>query len=118
MGKMTDEAKENIATGQKAMRVVDTYLTFIDQRKPGRRVDRDLLEMRIKDEKNLAHKVILIAQMHEAIRREDERLKEQEWEDEFVKYAPWFSDQHNITYAVWREMGVSAKILSKAGITA
>ena len=90
----------------------------MDQKKPGRRIDRALLEMKAKDEKNLAHKVILIAQIHEALRREDEALKEQAWEDEFVKYVPWFSEQHNITYAVWREMGVSAKVLSKAGITA
>ena len=110
VGSMTPEAKENMAMGMRAMRAVDAYLTLIDQRKPGRKVDRAALEEKAKAETNLAHKVILIAQIHEAIR-------EQEWEDEFVKYAPWFSEQHNIQYAVWREMGVKVAVLAKAGIT-
>jgi hypothetical protein len=117
MGKMSDQAKENMAMGMKAMCAVDAYLTYMDQKKPGRRIDRSALEEKAKAETNLAHKVIIIAQIHEAIRREDEALKEAEWEQEFVKYAPWFSEQHGITYAVWREMGVNAKVLSKAGIT-
>ena len=117
VGSMTQEAKENMAMGMKSMRAVDAYLTYMDQKKPGRRIDRSALEEKAKAETNLAHKVIIIAQIHEAIRREDEALKEQEWENEFLKYAPWFSEQHNITYAVWREMGVPTKVLAKAGIT-
>ena len=117
MGKMTDEAKENMAMGMKAMRAVDAYLTYMDTKPRGRKMDRALLEMKAQDETNLAHKVIIIAQIHEAIRREDAAIREAEWEEEFVKYAPWFSQQHNITYAVWREMGVPAAVLSKAGIT-
>jgi len=117
MGKMTDEARENMAMGQKAMRAIDAYLTYTSTKPRGRPMDRAELELKAKDETNLAHKVILIAKIHEALRREDAALKEQEWEDEFVKYAPWFSEQHGITYAVWREMAVPAAVLAKAGIT-
>jgi hypothetical protein len=116
MGKMTDEAKENMAMGMKSMRAVDAYLTYIDQKKPGRKIDRMALEMKAKEEKNLAHKVIIIGQIHEALRREEAAVKEQELEDAFLKYAPWFSEQHSIQYAVWREMGVSPSVLAKAGI--
>ena len=118
-GEMTQQAKENMALGMKAMRAVDAYLVFIDQNKPkGRKIDKEALEAKIKAESNLAHKVILIAQMHEALRREEALTQEVELEDQFVKYAPWFSEQHNITYAVWREMGVQVGVLAKAGITA
>ena len=118
MGKMTDEAKENMVMGQKAMRAVEAYLVFIDQHKPrGRKIDKDKLEQQIANEKRLGHKVILIAQMHEALKREEWLAEEAPLEDAFVKYAPWFSEQHGITYAVWREMGCSVQVLAKAGIT-
>jgi len=117
MGKMTEQARENMAMGQKAMRAVDQYLTYVDTKPRGRPMDRMALERKAQDETNLAHKVILIAQIHEALRREEAALKETEWADEFVKYAPWFSEQHGITYAVWREMGVPAAVLAKCGIT-
>jgi len=116
MGKMTDEAKENMAMGMKAMRAVDAYLTAIDGKKPGRKIDRAALELKARNEKNLAHKAIFISQIHDAIRREEWALKEQELEDAFLKYAPWFSEHHGIQYAVWREMGVSPAVLAKAGI--
>ena len=115
---MTDQAKENMAMGMRAMRAVDAYLNRIDKKPVRRRVDPVALEKKIAAEENLAHKVILIAQMHESIRSAEQAIVDESLEEEFVKYAPWFSQQHNITYAVWREMNVPAKVLSKAGITA
>lgn len=117
MGSMTDEAKENMVMGQRAMRAVDAYLNYLDKKPVRRRVKPADLERKIEAEANLAHKVILIAQMHEAIRSAEQAIVDESIEDEFVKYSPWFSQQHNITYAVWREMGVPSKVLSKAGIT-
>ena len=38
-------------------------------------------------------------------------------EAEFVKAAKGYGERKGITYAVWRETGVSADILAKAGIT-
>ncbi len=117
-GKMTPEAKEAMVLGAKAHRAVDAYLTYIDQHKPrGRKIDKEALEQKAAAETNLARKVIIIAQIHEAIRRDDMRQEEEALEAEFVKYAPGFSESHNIQYAVWREMGVPVSVLSKAGIT-
>ena len=118
MGKMTDRAKENMAMGQKAMKAIDAYLTHIDKNKPrGRKIDKVALALKIDAEHNLARKAILIAQMHEAIRRETSDLEEETLENEFLKYVSWFSEQHGIQYAVWREMGVQVQVLAKAGIT-
>jgi hypothetical protein len=117
-GKMTDEAKEAMVFGAKAHRAVDAYLQYVDQHKlRGRSVNRETLEAKAKAETNLARKVIIIAQIHEAIRREDMRQEEEALEADFIKYAPRFSEQHGIQYAVWREMGVQTQVLAKAGIT-
>jgi hypothetical protein len=118
MGKMTDEAKENMIMGQKAMRAVEAYLVYINQYKTrGRPMSQAALSGKIIEETNLAKKVILIAQMHEAIRRAEWAQKEAELKQEFLKYAPWFSEQHGVTYPAWREIGVSASVLAEAGIT-
>ncbi|MGB1506861.1 MAG: hypothetical protein ACPHDT_15405, partial [Acidimicrobiales bacterium] len=38
-------------------------------------------------------------------------------EDGFVAAAAPYSDRKNISYAAWREVGVSAEVLKRAGIT-
>lgn len=37
--------------------------------------------------------------------------------DAFVKWAPWYSEHKGITYGHWRELGVPADVLGKAGIS-
>ena len=38
-------------------------------------------------------------------------------EDAFVKVARSYSERQGISYTTWREIGVDAAVLSKAGIT-
>jgi hypothetical protein len=38
-------------------------------------------------------------------------------EAEFVKVAQGYSDRQGISYAAWREVGVEASVLKKAGIS-
>jgi hypothetical protein len=38
-------------------------------------------------------------------------------EDEFVSAAKPYSERKSISYAAWRELGVDAAVLKKAGIT-
>jgi hypothetical protein len=38
-------------------------------------------------------------------------------EDDFVKVARSYSDRRGISYAAWREIGVDASVLKKAGLT-
>jgi len=114
---MTDQAKENMQLGAKAMRAIEAYLVYINQYKTrGRPLSSESLENKIADEARLAQKVILIAKLHEAIRREELAQEEEALKKEFVKYAPWFSEQHGVTYPAWREIGVSAFVLAEAGI--
>jgi 1,6-anhydro-N-acetylmuramate kinase len=116
--KPTEAQKERMVLGAKAMRAVDAYLAHINADKPrGRKVDKEALQAKIDAEESLAKKVILISQMHEAIERDQRAEAEAELEEAFLKHVNWFSDQHGITYNAWREIGVPANVLSKAGIT-
>ena len=38
-------------------------------------------------------------------------------EDDFVKVARTYSDRRGISYAAWREIGVDAAVLKRAGLT-
>jgi hypothetical protein len=38
-------------------------------------------------------------------------------ETKFIKVAASFSERNDITFDAWREFGVSAAVLKKAGIT-
>ena len=76
----------------------------------------EVLDERIANEDQLHRKVVLIAERH--------RLANPPPPDpaplveKFVYYVVGFSERNNITYAVWREMGVPAKVLKEAGIPA
>lgn len=111
--------KEKMQLGAKAMRAVDKYLQHINSplKPKGRPVNMATLEAKIREETNLAKKTILIAQMHRAIEWENKQAEGAALEDDFVKHVLWFSEQHNIDYATWREMEVSPAVLKKAGIT-
>ncbi len=113
----TEADKEKMQHGAAAMRAIDKYLTYLDSEKPrGRRPDPAAIEAKIADESNLARKTILIADLHRANDALAALAAEDELAADFVKYAPWFSDQHKITYPVWREMGVPVAVLKEAGI--
>lgn len=38
------------------------------------------------------------------------------FEDDFIKAVPGYSERHNISYEAWREVGVPAAVLRRAGI--
>ena len=47
----------------------------------------------------------------------DDKVDLTELEMEFVKAARGYSERRGISYAAWREAGVSASVLKQAGIT-
>jgi hypothetical protein len=38
------------------------------------------------------------------------------WEEEFVRVAAVYSDRHGMSYESWRQSGVEADVLARAGI--
>lgn len=115
----TEADKQKMQQGAAAMRAVDAYLQHINAEVPrGRKADPVAIKEKMDEEENMAKKVILVSQYHKALEYHQRAEAEVELEKEFCKHAKWFSEQHGVTYAAWREIGVKASVLAEAGITA
>jgi len=124
---MSEEHKAALAKGREQGRAVREYLAALEQeRKPGRPVDRKAIEAklpeiqsRIDAEPDPAKRVELIQKRLDL----EERLVElgdapdmELLEDRFVEAAAEYSERKGITYPAWREAGVPASALKRAGI--
>jgi hypothetical protein len=124
---MSDEHKAALAEGRAQGRAVREYLAALDAgRKPGRRIDKDAVESRIAEiqssideEPDPAKRVELIQkrldQEAKLIELQDE-VDTEALEEGFVESAAPYSERKGITYAAWREAGVPAAVLKRAGI--
>jgi hypothetical protein len=117
------ETREAATQGLREQRAIEAYLRFLaDPPKSYRGLSVEDIDAKIGAESSLARKAILIAQRHQAATdiaaREHSRASREALEDGFVKHAGTFSTRHNITYSVWREMGVPPAALRRAGMRA
>lgn len=124
---MSDDHKAAIAAGRSEGAAVRRYLEALKlRRRPGRRFSKAQLEQRlaelrskVESEDNPLVEVELrqkARDLESRIARSDQEVDETELEVEFVTVAKEFSQRKNISYSVWREMGVPASVLKKAGI--
>jgi hypothetical protein len=124
---MTDAHKAALAEGRDQGRAVRRYLEALDANKPKRGRKRTPETMRkrldrIKDEMAQADPLQRLQLVQE--RMDLERQIEaagttvdlSELERDFVKAAAGYSERKGISYAAWRELGVSAATLKAAGI--
>jgi hypothetical protein len=124
---MSDEHKSALAEGRRQGRAVRDYLAVIDQdRRRGPRLSAEQLHTRI-------------AEMQEQVDAEDDPVKRLELvqkrldyqdrltntaeevdlealEAAFVAVAHPYGERKGISYAAWREIGVSAPVLKTAGV--
>lgn len=125
--KMSNEHKAALAKGRSQGKAVRDYLAALEQgRKPGRKLDRPTIEKRlpeiqnqIDDEPDPAKRVDLIQKRLDL----EERLVElqdepdlQALEDGFAEAAAEYSERRGISYTAWREAGVPASVLKRAGV--
>ena len=126
-GGLTAEHKEALALGREQSRVVKRYLEALEERRPrrGRRRTAESVQRQLAGiEEKLAG-----ADPLTRLRLLQDRIdlqKEAEvsagdvditaLEDDFVKVARSYSDRKGISYAAWREIGVDAPVLKRAGI--
>jgi hypothetical protein len=124
---MSQEHKEALAKGRAQGRAVREYLKVLDrERKPGRRVDRSTLEKRIEDLSGQAASEPDPSKRLELIQRRldaEDRLAALEDEPDleaveqaFVDAGAEYSERKGISYTAWREAGVPAPVLKRAGI--
>lgn len=126
--KMSDAHKKALAEGRKLGQSVREYLEALDEHRPkrGRRRTPDSIQKRLDavNERLKAAKPlerVQLAQERIDLRAELDRLGTKvdlgQLEDRFVKAAKQYAERKGISYAAWREAGVPAEILKRAGIS-
>jgi len=123
---MSDEHKEALAQGRKEARAIKAYLSALDSRKPGRPVSKEGLHTRLEkvSEKlaatdNPLETVDLIQSKLDIERTLSELENTQDvdsLEAGFIGNVASYSQRKGIGYTAWREFGVPATVLRKAGI--
>ena len=126
--KMTPEHKEALAQGRQQGRAVRAYLTALEENKPrrGRRrtpqgITKRLaaIDTALPDADPLKRLQLTQERLdlqHE-LDRADGTVDLAALETEFVKAAGPYASRKGISYAAWRELGVPAAVLGKAGIS-
>lgn len=123
---MSEEHKAALAQGRKEARAIKTYLDALDSRKPGRPVTKEGLQSRLKaaneklsHESNPLKRLDLLQKkihLEAEIADFDDAVEIDELEAEFVAHARTYSERKKISYSAWRDFGVPAATLKRAGI--
>lgn len=125
---MTSEHKAALAVGRAEGRIVRDYLTALRTNKPkrGRKrtptsistrlatIERELLDADPVAELRLVQERINLSA---ELASSGDVVDMAALEAEFVNVAKGYSERNGYSYAAWREIGVSAATLSKAGIS-
>jgi len=126
--KMTNEHKQALAEGRAEGRAVKAYLDALEQQKPrrGRKRTADsigkrltAIEAQLADASSLQR--LQLVQERRDLEAElagmDAPVDLTALEGDFVKVARSYSERKGIEYASWRELGVGADVLKKAGVS-
>ena len=124
---MTNEHKAALAEGRSQGRAVRRYLEALEAHKPkrGRKRTADSIKKRLAkietelpeaDRLKSLHLVQERIDLQQELSGMDETVDLSALENDFVKAAGPYSQRRGISYTAWRELGVSASVLTKAGI--
>lgn len=125
---VTDAHKAAMAVGRAESRAVSSYLEVLEANRPkrGRKRTAESVNARLEaiveelDGADMLARVNLIQErmdLEYELAVMDDKIDISEYEAEFLAVAKSYSDRRGITYAAWREAGLDAAILKKAGIT-
>ena len=126
--KMTDEHKQALAEGRELGKAVRDYLEALEQNKPkrGRKRTPDSVKKRLATIESALPDASPIKKVELIQERSDltvelatmgTKVDLSGLEKGFVKSAKTYSERKGITYSTWREVGVPADVLKRAGIT-
>ncbi len=123
---MSAQHKAALAQGRREGRAVKQYLEALGSRRPGRPVTPERLRDKIT---SLESRIAEEADPLKALEMRQERLdaeaalvRAEATEDfaaleaAFVEHAKPYSERKGISYSAWRESGVPADVLRRAGI--
>jgi hypothetical protein len=125
---VTDSHKAAMAQGRSESRAISAYLEALESHRPkrGRKrtpdsIDKRLVALDANLESASPVKRLSLIQERLDLLRERESLQTtvdlSGLEDDFVSTARSYGQRKGISYAAWRELGVSAPVLKRAGIT-
>lgn len=128
-GGLSSEHKDALAAGRRQGNTVRRYLVALEQHKPrrGRQVSQDTLETRLADvqakidESDPLQRVHLIQERRNLEQRVAALAEQSEddlpaLEEAFIEVAAEYGERKGIDYGTWREAGVPADVLQRAGI--
>jgi hypothetical protein len=123
---MSQEHKDALAQGRVEARSIKAYLRALDSRRPGRPVTKESLDKRLDrvnvklgTEADPLKRVDLLQSkldIESALESVEDGANIEELTESFVAHARTYSDRKGITYTAWRQFGVPADVLRKAGI--
>lgn len=127
MAAMSDEHKAALAKGRAQARAVKQYLRAREtESKRGPKLTPEKLRGRIDDlkqsieeEDDPTRRLELIQQRmddEERLSGIEETPDMEQLETDFVDVAKEYSDRKGISYSAWRELGVPAAVLKRAGV--
>ena len=126
---MSAAHKKALADGRAMSATVDRYLTALNTPKPrGRKISKATVTQRLNQARKRAAgahgigKVLAAQEVRDLTERlarldRDDSADMKSAETEFVKVAKRFSENRGIQYGAWRDVGVPAAVLRRAGIT-
>jgi hypothetical protein len=124
---MSTEHKAALAEGRDQGRAVRRYLEALEAHKPrrGRKRTPDSMKKRLSaveaeiataDPLKRLHLVQERLDLQAALGANESKVDLGQLEKDFAKAARPYSDRKGISYSAWRELGVPAAVLDKAGI--
>ncbi|MPY94638.1 MAG: hypothetical protein GEV08_16725 [Acidimicrobiia bacterium] len=125
---LSSEHKQALAEGRAASRAVRGYLEALESHRPrrGRKRTPESIRRRLDAiERELAADVDPLARLHliqermdlgEEVAQLNDGVDLGSLEAEFVEVAASYSARKGISYTAWRELGVSADVLKRAGV--
>ena len=124
---ITDEHLEALAKGRTEGSAVRRYLVALENHKPKRgrkRTPESMMKRLAVVEQELKHcdpltRVHLLQEridLEHALDASGDAVDIRTLEDDFVRAAKTYGDRKRISYAAWREAGVDAAVLKRAGI--
>jgi len=124
---ISDQHLEALATGRSEGAAVRRYLVALEDHKPkrGRKrtsesMSRRLVvveqELRNCDPLTRVHLLQERMDLEHALDASNDAIDIKALEDEFVRAAKTYGERKRIGYAAWREAGVDAAVLKRAGI--
>lgn len=125
---MTKAHKQALAAGRAEGKIVRDYLEALKRTKPkrGRKRTPESIRRRLNTIKNQYEDADAVTQLKFAQERLDLAVELADLtakvdiaplEKAFVKIAKAYGERNGITYSAWREIGVGATVLKKAGVT-